>query len=97
MNTNSDNRTTENVLDDISSQPTQSLLQQIVTPQDTRDDSSEITDDTNVVNEGNELHQKYYHIFSRKELNSLFHLTCLEIEQSYHLKGSWIYILIKTA
>ena len=44
-----------------------------------------------------EQHQKYYHIFTLKELTSIFQSTHnLQITESYHLKGSWVYILTKT-
>ena len=41
--------------------------------------------------------QKYYHIFTQKELNSLFQsVRNLEVTEWYQLKGSWVYILTKS-
>ena len=55
----------------------------------------DVTDD--VIHE-KEHQQKYYHIFTQNELNSLFQsVRNLGVTEWYQLKGSWVYILTKSS
>ena len=58
----------------------------------------DIKDDINNNNkQQQQQQQKYYHIFTQKELNSLFQsVRNLEVTEWYQLKGSWVYILTKS-